>query len=287
MTWLYLDDRFPEHPKVIAAGGDAGWLWLCGYGYVQRHLTEGHIPKAVVHRLSDRKNPVVLAQRLVEVELWEDQGATYYMHDYDEWNAAAAEAKAKKEARREAARKAAEARWAGASNGAIGDANAMRTHSKGTCEGNAGAMRSAPTPECPPRVDARATPSLSPIPHQSSSESDSRSVVGAAREDDASLIAKAKALAQEALDAKRSRGEAVDNPTAYLAKVTRQRLDELRDGQPDPEALRRSAAALGQNWASVVDDLSELRDLVGSKFDQPELRDVAMRAWHEARSASA
>lgn len=111
MPWCYVDDRFPEHPKVLLAGGDAGWLWLCGYSYVNRNLTDGFIPKAAVPRLSDRKNPTKLAARLVEVGLWEDKGDSYYMHDYDQFNQTAKDAVQKKAQRSEKARRAAEARW--------------------------------------------------------------------------------------------------------------------------------------------------------------------------------
>lgn len=101
---LYIDDKFPEHPKAVAAGGDACWLWLCAYGYVNRNNTEGYVPKELLPRLSDRKAPTKLAKLLVEVGLWEDKGDSYFMHDYETWNAGAL-------ARKEKARRAANKRW--------------------------------------------------------------------------------------------------------------------------------------------------------------------------------
>jgi hypothetical protein len=86
MSWFKLDDHFPDHPKILAAGGDAAWLWVCGGCYCARHLTDGLIPKAAVPRLSDRRNPMKLAQRLVEVGLWIDRGDHFGMHDYLEFN---------------------------------------------------------------------------------------------------------------------------------------------------------------------------------------------------------
>ena len=131
MGWLYVDDGFPEHHKAVQAGGDAGWLWLCAYAYVNRNDSGGYIPKALVPRLSDRKNPRRLAAKLVEVGLWEDKGDAFYMHDYDIWNA-------KQMARRAAGRKAAEARWS------HNDRNAddMPTHMRSHDNRNAGAMPS-------------------------------------------------------------------------------------------------------------------------------------------------
>jgi hypothetical protein len=82
MALLRLDDAFPEHPKVLAAGGDAAWLYICGLSYSNRQLTDGFIPTTALRRLSDRKNPVVLAQRLVAVHLWDAVDAGWAIHDF-------------------------------------------------------------------------------------------------------------------------------------------------------------------------------------------------------------
>lgn len=82
MSWVRLDDHFPTHPKVIAVGGDAGWLHVCGLCYCAEHLTDGAIPKAVVPRLSDRENPQQLAEKLVEADVWTDDGDQYIIHDF-------------------------------------------------------------------------------------------------------------------------------------------------------------------------------------------------------------
>lgn len=142
MAWVYLDDGFPDHPKVARAGGPAAWLFVCGLAYSRRHDTKGMIPKAVVPRLTDAKQPAKLAKALVDVVLWEDQGDHYYVHDYHEWNKPT-------EARSAAGRKAAMARWAkegGTANGSSEHAN-----------GNAIASEShepndeiADAPGCPP-----------------------------------------------------------------------------------------------------------------------------------------
>jgi hypothetical protein len=109
MTWANVDDLFPEHPKVLAAGGDAAWLYICGLCFTNRNLTEGRIPKAVVPRLSDRKAPARLAQRLVEVGLWHEDRDAYVIHDWEKYNEGAEAVKARKEQARNAAR----TRWSG------------------------------------------------------------------------------------------------------------------------------------------------------------------------------
>lgn len=116
MAWIYVDDAFPDHPKVVEAGGDAGWLWLCGMAYVKRYGTGGTIPKAQVPKLSDRRAPQKLARRLVDAGLWHDDGDAYRVHDYGDWNKP-------QESRSAAGRKAAKARWAREAH-ANGNANA-------------------------------------------------------------------------------------------------------------------------------------------------------------------
>ncbi|MCW2768361.1 MAG: hypothetical protein JWO11_4320, partial [Nocardioides sp.] len=61
---------FPEHRKVVAAGGDAAWLHVCALAYASRNLTDGLIPAGVVPRLSDRKQPKKLADKLESIGLW-------------------------------------------------------------------------------------------------------------------------------------------------------------------------------------------------------------------------
>ena len=82
MTWVKLDDQFSEHPKVLAAGPAAMWLFVCGLCYCGRQLTDGRIPKSMLPRLADVKNPTRLAARLVEVGLWHDEDDDFLVHDF-------------------------------------------------------------------------------------------------------------------------------------------------------------------------------------------------------------
>lgn len=115
MTWVYLDDGFPDHRKVVSAGGDAAWLHVSALCYVNRNLTGGLIPAAMVPRLSDRKSPKKLATVLVNVGLWEEHERGYRIHDYEDYNQSAERQREKEDAakvaRSEHARKAALARW--------------------------------------------------------------------------------------------------------------------------------------------------------------------------------
>jgi len=86
MSWVKLDDRAPEHPKIIKAGPEAAWLWVCGLAYCNRNeIGSGVIPRETIHMLSVQKQPDKLAQILVKVGLWESHSDGYRIHDYNEY----------------------------------------------------------------------------------------------------------------------------------------------------------------------------------------------------------
>ena len=130
MAWVYLDDHFPDHPKVVAAGSAAAWLFVAGLAYCKRYETDGRIPKAQVGRLVDARSPQKLALRLCEVRLWEMHGDEYHVHDYSDWNKPA-------ESRSAAGRKAAHARWSREKRSANAYANASESHGERTTNADA------------------------------------------------------------------------------------------------------------------------------------------------------
>jgi len=105
MPWVKLDDKFPDHPKVVAAGPMAGWLYICGLAYANRMLTDGFIPTAQVRRLVDIRGTQALADRLVEVGLWHQMEGGYQIHDYLEYQPSKDAAEDISRARAEAGRK--------------------------------------------------------------------------------------------------------------------------------------------------------------------------------------
>jgi hypothetical protein len=111
MTWVKLDDQFPSHPKMVLAGGDAAWLHVCALCYCGQHLTDGRFPKAIVPRLSDRKKPLDLATRLVEVGAWDDLGDEYEIHDYLEHNPSREQVLEERAKRSAAGKRGAQKRW--------------------------------------------------------------------------------------------------------------------------------------------------------------------------------
>jgi hypothetical protein len=71
-TYVKVHDGLPDHPKIIEAGGEAGWLYICGLAYASRQLTDGVISKRLVPRLTDGSKPEASASALVRVGLWHE-----------------------------------------------------------------------------------------------------------------------------------------------------------------------------------------------------------------------
>lgn len=124
-TWVKVYNGLPAHPKIIAAGDRAGWLFVCGLCYSNEHLTDGYIPRAVLPVAAPGvKFPERLAAKLVEVGLWHDLGDGWQIHEYTETQRGAAEVKAKRkaDAKRQAERRASTA----SSEGVAQDTDATR-----------------------------------------------------------------------------------------------------------------------------------------------------------------
>src|SRR5690606_35902458 len=88
MSWVRIDDHFPDHPKIAMLGSlgpVAGWLHVAALCYCARYLTDGFIPAGQVMRLADfgpRVRATDLAERLVAVGLWDHRDGGYSIHDY-------------------------------------------------------------------------------------------------------------------------------------------------------------------------------------------------------------
>lgn len=104
--WVKLDDHFVDHPKIVAVGPLAGWLFVAGLCYANRLLTDGFIPQNQVDRLFSHEphgaantngganrstnrganGTANLTARLCEIGLWKPvtvRGtAGYRIHDF-------------------------------------------------------------------------------------------------------------------------------------------------------------------------------------------------------------
>lgn len=97
VTFFKVANGFTDHPKIEDAGPEAGWLFICGLDYCTKHLTDGHIPKSKVARLSAFRNNDRLAERLVTVGLWLDLGDEYEVCHYLRWQTSSAKVRDERE----------------------------------------------------------------------------------------------------------------------------------------------------------------------------------------------
>src|SRR5687768_15366153 len=85
VTWIKLDQGFPEHPKLIEAGPVAAWLHVRALGYCNRNLTDGAISYAIARELAPGKAGQSLVRKLVAAGLWEITRTGYAIHDFLEY----------------------------------------------------------------------------------------------------------------------------------------------------------------------------------------------------------
>src|ERR1035437_8742986 len=52
MTWVRIDDGFPEHPKIARVGAFGAWLQLQALAYCNRNLTDGFVPSNEIRKFS-------------------------------------------------------------------------------------------------------------------------------------------------------------------------------------------------------------------------------------------
>lgn len=101
MGWIRLDQGFPEHPKVLAAGEDAAWLFVCMIAYSNRFETDGFVTERALRSISKRRNPVSLCTILASVGLLEIVSGGYLIHDYLDYQPSRSEAESRRSGARE------------------------------------------------------------------------------------------------------------------------------------------------------------------------------------------
>jgi hypothetical protein len=82
MAWALIDDDFPNHPKVVQAGTDAAWLFVCGLCYCRKYHTGGFIPAKALASLGAGGGHKRLATALVSAGLWDGAEDGFSVHDY-------------------------------------------------------------------------------------------------------------------------------------------------------------------------------------------------------------
>jgi len=103
MAYIQIEANVRTHRKFLKAGPSASWLWVCGLGYCQEGLTNGHIPSSALNFLGVPAAKVQkLAERLVDCQLWDKVRDGWQIHDYLEHNKSAEQVRATMRRRAEA-----------------------------------------------------------------------------------------------------------------------------------------------------------------------------------------
>lgn len=127
MSWVKVDDGFPDHPKTLVLSLAAQGLWLVGLCYANRLMTDGHVPSALLRRIGDQA-AWPAAEELVAVGLWSETATGWEIHDYLEYQRSRAQIENLSETRAEAGRRGGKANRR--QTGSNGQANAKQTESK-------------------------------------------------------------------------------------------------------------------------------------------------------------
>lgn len=181
MAWVRLDEAFPDHPKVVTAGPLAAWLHVCALAYCNRFLTDGFIPYAQVGRLVDftgvfidedgglavdgdgrgahQADPYEMAERLVDVGIWEQRRGGFAIHDFLDFQPSRAEVEAQRKVKSDAGKLG--GRKSGESRRSRSEAG---TEAQPEAETKQGRSRSQPPTEAGGEANGQAKPKPDPDP---------------------------------------------------------------------------------------------------------------------------
>jgi hypothetical protein len=99
MTWVKIDDSFPDHPKIIGLSDRAFRLHIQGLCYCGKYLTDGFIPYAAVNSMVTEPE-YKPTDELESAGLWIRCDKGFEIHDYLEHQSSKSEVVEKKETTR-------------------------------------------------------------------------------------------------------------------------------------------------------------------------------------------
>jgi hypothetical protein len=86
MVWAKLDDDILDNPKIAEAGVLGFALFVAGITWCCRNLTDGFIPRGRVSCLLEMPDAKGVAQKLIELGLWDEAEGGYQVHDFLVYN---------------------------------------------------------------------------------------------------------------------------------------------------------------------------------------------------------
>jgi len=85
MTWVKIDDSFPDHPKIKGLKDDEFRLYMTALCYSSRYLTDGVIPMNIVRTFIESRSKMPRIQALVDAKLWEIVSDNVVILSYSEY----------------------------------------------------------------------------------------------------------------------------------------------------------------------------------------------------------
>lgn len=113
MSWVRLDDQFPDHPKVAGLSNDAFCLHVTAMCWTAKQQTDGKLPLRLLSRLAWRcQDPAMAKDELVTAGVWDIDGEDgWLIHDYGEYNPTKVTSEELSAKRSEAGKAGAAKRW--------------------------------------------------------------------------------------------------------------------------------------------------------------------------------
>jgi hypothetical protein len=90
MSWVKLDDGFPQNPKIVGLSDHSFRLYVSGLCYSGRYLTDGFIPAAIIKQVGDPRE-------LIEKGLWQVTSDGIQIANYTEYQTPKSEVERKRE----------------------------------------------------------------------------------------------------------------------------------------------------------------------------------------------
>ena len=116
MTWIKLEDSFPDHPKIAALSDRAFRVHISALCYCGKYLTNGVIPAPIANKICVNNGSRII-KRLVEIGLWIRVEGGYEINDYLKYQTSKEQAEMEKETNRLRAARARETRASSLRNG--------------------------------------------------------------------------------------------------------------------------------------------------------------------------
>jgi len=87
MSWVRLDDQFPDHPKVAGLSNDAFCLHVTSMCWTAKQQTDGKLPSRLLTRLAWRcQDPATAAAELEAAGVWDKTPDGWEIHDFLVYN---------------------------------------------------------------------------------------------------------------------------------------------------------------------------------------------------------